>query len=124
MKNCGKRVPGRKYDKLLFSRIEECVGSQMQCACSLLNQFCEGRIDFACQEATSQRSSEIAVSSRDHLADDFRQKGIRQDHRKARRVRQLPAMRFHETDAVKQQRFGAPACKGNASCATTSSVSV
>jgi hypothetical protein len=48
----------------------------MQCACSLLNQFCESRIDFACQEATSQRSSETAVSSRDHLADDFRHQGI------------------------------------------------
>jgi hypothetical protein len=29
-----------------------------------------------CQEATSQRSSETAVSSRDHLADDFRHQGI------------------------------------------------
>jgi hypothetical protein len=76
MKNCGKRVPSRKYDKLLFSRVEECAGRQMQCACSLLNQFCESRIDFACQEATSQRSSETAVSSRDHLADDFRHQGI------------------------------------------------
>jgi hypothetical protein len=56
------------------------------------------------------------VSSGDHFADDFSHQGIRQDHRKARRARQLLAMRFHETDAVKQQRFGAPACKRNASC--------
>jgi hypothetical protein len=33
----------------------------------------------------------------DHLADDFRHQGIRQDYRKARRVRQLPAMRFDES---------------------------
>src|SRR5260370_31643285 len=76
---------------------------------------CEVRIDFACQAATSQTSSEIAVSSPDHLADDFRHQVIPQDHRKATRVRQLPAMRFHETDAVEQQRLRAPACKRNAS---------
>src|SRR5262249_47337795 len=53
---------------------------------------------------------------RDHLADDFRHQGIRQDYRKARRVRQLPAMRFDESDAVEQQRFGAPTHQRNATC--------
>ena len=53
---------------------------------------------------------------RDHLADDFRHQGIRQDYRKAGRVRQLPAMRFDESDAVEQQRFGAPTHQRNATC--------
>jgi len=40
-------MAGRKYDKLLSSRIEECVGSDEECACSPPNQACEGGIDVA-----------------------------------------------------------------------------
>src|SRR5262249_29920769 len=43
----GKRMPGRKYDKLLFSRIEECVASHDDRACSSLGQVFEGGVDFA-----------------------------------------------------------------------------
>jgi hypothetical protein len=66
--------------------------------------------------STSKKQLRLAASPRDHLADDFRHQGIRQDYRKARRVRQLPAMRFDESDAVEKQRFGAPTHKRNASC--------
>src|SRR6516162_9108584 len=47
MKDRRKRMAGRKYDKLLSSRIEECVGSDEECACSPPNQACEGGIDVA-----------------------------------------------------------------------------
>src|SRR6266566_456592 len=63
-----------------------------------------------------EKQLRLATSPRDHLADDFRHQGIRQDYRKARRVRQLPAMRFDESDAVEKQRFGAPTHKRNATC--------
>jgi len=63
-----------------------------------------------------EKQLRLAASPRDHLADDFRHQGIRQDYRKARRMRQLPAMRFDESDAVEQQRFGAPTHKRNATC--------
>jgi hypothetical protein len=59
-----------------------------------------------------EKQLRLAASRRDHLADDFRHQGIRQDYRKARRVRQLPAMRFDESDAVEKQRFGAPTHSG------------
>jgi formamidopyrimidine-DNA glycosylase len=36
--------------------------------------------------------AELKKAARDHLADDFRHQGIRQDHRKTGRVRQLPLL--------------------------------
>src|SRR6516164_7752633 len=43
----GKRMLGRKYDKLLFSCIEERVASHDDGPCSPLHQVCEGGVDFA-----------------------------------------------------------------------------
>src|SRR5439155_6314184 len=72
------------------------IGPRMQQseAASLLagQPVCQGGIDFACQQATSQRSTEIAASSSHPLADDLRHQRIRQDHWKA--GRELPAMRL------------------------------